>query len=299
MKKTNETPVKNQNNDEKYVETLVSSVIEDFNARRQERFNYEKQWQLNINYLMGNQYAQISPTGEVLEEEKTFYWQSRSVYNHIAPIIETRLAKLSNIRPVMSVRAAGAEDSDIKTAELSSEILNSAYQKLSLDEKINQACSWAENCGTAFYKIIWNNNGGNCVELDGEKVYEGEVDVSVIPPFEIFPDSLYRSKVEDCKSIIHARAMHVDDIYAIYNKQVNGEDIDAFLLTSKNNYNGGYKAKTISSTLHDHALVIEKYEKPRTRAVKSSVLIPTLPQGIWWYTSITALDGSWRCCGCL
>ena len=252
-----------KSNDEKYLETLVSSVIEDFNARRQERFNYEKQWQLNVNYLMGNQYAQITPTGEVLEEEKTYYWQSRSVYNHIAPIIETRLAKLSNIRPIMSVRASSPEDSDIKTAELSSEILNSAYQKLCLDEKINEACSWAENCGTAFYKIIWNNNGGSSYELDGEKVYEGEVDVSVIPPFEIFPDSLYRSKIEDCKSIIHARAVSVNDVEALYGVQLSGEEIDVFTLSNSGmSYNGGYKSKTVSSTVKNSVLVIERYEAP-------------------------------------
>ena len=72
-------------------EQLAKQVEEDFNRRREERKSLEQQWQLNMNYLMGNQYAFVSPTGELSEEEKDYYWQNRAVYNHIAPIFETRL----------------------------------------------------------------------------------------------------------------------------------------------------------------------------------------------------------------
>ena len=91
-------------------EYLAKEVEEDFNRRREERKSLEEQWQLNMNYLMGNQYAQILPTGELCEEEKDYYWQNRTVYNHIAPIFETRLAKLSRVRPTMSVRASGEDE---------------------------------------------------------------------------------------------------------------------------------------------------------------------------------------------
>ena len=73
-----------------------------------------------MNYLMGNQYCEIASDGDVREEEEDYYWQRRNVYNHIAPIVETRIAKLSRVRPVMSVRAAGSEEADIKTARISS-----------------------------------------------------------------------------------------------------------------------------------------------------------------------------------
>ena len=95
----------NLDENERYMQNLVASVIADFNMRREERLSIEKQWQLNVNYLMGNQYAEITPTGEVKEENKYYYWQSRNVYNHIAPIIETRLSKLSNV-PSQSWTAA-------------------------------------------------------------------------------------------------------------------------------------------------------------------------------------------------
>lgn len=251
---------------ERYYEDLVKAVKDDFNARREERLETEKQWQLNMNYLMGNQYAEITPTGEVREEDKNYYWQSRNVYNHIAPIIDVRLAKLSNVRPVMSVRASGGEDLDLKTAEISSEILNSTYARLNLDEKINNACSWVESCGTVFYKIIWNPLSGRIIGCEnGNDVYDGDVDVSVIPPFEIFPDSLFHSEIDDCKSIIHARAMNVDDVKALYGVDLQGEEIDVFTLTDSSiSYNGGYRKKTVSGTVKNSVLVIERYESQST-----------------------------------
>ena len=49
---------------------LAKEVSEDYERRREERRSLEQQWQLNLNYLMGNQYAEIAPTGEIDEEEK-------------------------------------------------------------------------------------------------------------------------------------------------------------------------------------------------------------------------------------
>lgn len=246
-----------------YKQDIVQSVYEDFEIRRKERLLLEQQWQLNLNYYYGNQYCEVAPNGEIREEDKYFLWQSRNVYNHIAPIIDTRISKLERVKPKMSVRASGGEEIDLKTANVSSDILNATYERLNITELISKATVWSEITGTAFYKVTWNNFGGKKMSnKDGKNVFEGDVKVDVLSPFEIFPDSISHESIEDCKSIIHARAMHVDDIYSIYNKQVKGEDVDAFLLASKNNYNGGYKAKSISSTLHNHVLVIEKYEKP-------------------------------------
>ena len=107
------------------------------------------------------------------------------------------------------------------------------------------------------------------------------MDIEFVSPFEIYPDSLFNQEVEDCKSKIHARAMHVDDIYALYGIEVEGENLQN-LLTFKtrkdySNYQKNYA---------DYALVIERYEKPSraypngrvvTIAGKSLLYIGELP----------------------
>lgn len=254
---------KTESKNPKYYDDLVSEVKEDFSRRREERRSLEQQWNLNANYLSGNQYCEISPTGDVLEEENYYYWQNRNVYNHIAPIIETRLAKLSRVRPNMSVRAAGREDSDLKAAKIASDILKATAGRVDLDTVISKATLWSETLGTSFYKVMWNGNKGKLIgEVDGEAVKEGDVDVIAVSPYEIFPDSLFKEEISDLKSIIHARAMDVGDIRSLYGVEVEGKDVDVFSLTPTASDNYSSQSKIASGVVHGAEIVIERYEKP-------------------------------------
>ena len=252
-----------QNKKDKFYEELVASVKEDFIKRREERRGLEQQWNLNINYLLGNQHAEIAPDGQVREEDSYYYWQNKNVYNQIAPIIETRLAKLSRVRPMMSVRAASGEDCDLKAAKIASDLLDATAGRVELDSVISKATLWSETLGTAFYKIMWNGDKGKQLgEINGASVKEGDVDVIALSPFEVFPDSLFREEISDLKSIIHARAVSVDDIYMIYGQRVDGEDIDVFSLSPTKSGAIGSLNKVSSGVVHDSALVIERYERP-------------------------------------
>ena len=114
-----------KNNDLIYEEQIVSDVINDFKNRQAERRNFELQWQLNMNFLMGNQYCGIGPAGDIEDTDKEYYWQEREVYNHIAPIVDARLAKLSNLKPTMTFVPSSGDERDIKTAKVSKKIVNS------------------------------------------------------------------------------------------------------------------------------------------------------------------------------
>ena len=59
----------------KVEEKLVNEVIEDFKKRQEERRSFEAQWQLNMNFVMGNQYCGIGYNGEITDFEKQFFWQ--------------------------------------------------------------------------------------------------------------------------------------------------------------------------------------------------------------------------------
>lgn len=247
---------------QQFLNELVSEVKEDFLSRREERRPLEEQWRLNFNYLMGNQYCDISPDGTVFEEEKYYYWQDRNVYNHIAPIVETRVAKLARVRPVMSVRAAGSDDRDLKTAKIATNVLNSTYHRVGLDGVIARATLFSEVYGTAFYKIFWDSEKGRKLGLDdNEYVYEGDVSIVPVSPFEIYPDSLFHDGIENLKSLIHARAMHVKDVYEKYGVKVKGEDIDVMRM-EKSATQTNFSGKVTSGIAHDNVIVIERYEMP-------------------------------------
>ncbi len=260
--------LKTKNDDYFYEEQIVNNVLEDFKNRQAERRSFELQWQLNMNFLMGNQYCQIGPSGEIEDEDKDYYWQQREVYNHIAPIIDARLSKLSNMKPSMTVVPASGDERDIKTAKVSKKIVNSIYNKLAVSGMINQANKWSEVCGTSFYKVTWNSAKGSLIGKNdlGKAISSGDVEITVCPPFEIYPESSSCTDINDCKSIIHARAYHVDDIKNIWGVEVEGSDVNVFSLDNSNMSDAfgffGENKRYINGTRKDYAVVIEKYEAP-------------------------------------
>ncbi len=245
---------------------LIAQIKEDFEARREARRSIEKSWELNMNFVSGNQYCDLSPTGEIVQEDKEFYWQSRRCFNHIAPTIDTRLARLAKVRPTLEVRAFSDSEADIKTARLSSNILKSVKNKLDLDGIISRACIWSETCGTAFYKVIWNFNDGNVIGTDetGHSLKEGDVNVIALSPFEIYPDSLTAESMDEVKSIIHAKAVPVSEIRERFGVELAGSEIKDFPLVPFSQA-GGWKKPTDSAAhpvLEDAEIIIERYTRP-------------------------------------
>lgn len=265
---------KNVNNksrmlEEKFEEEIVALVKEDFLKRQQERKIVEKQWQLNMNFLAGNQYCGISSFGEVEDYQKQYFWQEREVYNHIAPIMEQRKSRLLTIRPVMTVIPATDSENDTNTAKVSKKILNAVYHKLKIDEQIEQATNWSEICGTSFYKISWDNLGGMTVGKDdkGKDIKEGEIKITVCPPYEIFPDNASCEKIEDCMSIIHAKCYDVRTIKNMWGVDVEPTSVDVMSMQGSTTSQGGlgytsFAPKVISEKVENSAVVIEKYDAP-------------------------------------
>ncbi len=256
--------VKNKQ-DKKFIEEIVNEVKQDFFNRQEERKHLERCWEIDMNFLSGNQYCDINYLGDIQEEDSRFFWQSKRVFNHIAPTIDSRLAKLIKQIPNLCVLPASDEENDIKTAKLSTSIIENEIESTNLKKVVWQATMWCETCGSAFYKIIWDNELGKKVgSADGEEIYEGDVKVVAISPFEIFPDSLSVENIEEANSIIHAKAISVDEIQKKYNVSIEGRDIDEFSLSPYSptaHYKQGV-AQPTRSIKHNHELVIERYEKP-------------------------------------
>ena len=246
-------------------EKLAGEVENDFLRLQQERKSLERSWQLNMNFVSGNQFCGIDAKGEIAEEDKAYFWQQRLAFNHIAAIVDTRLSKLSRIRPTLTVRAASDEESDRHSAELSSAILAAVHDSLDLDGVMNGATLWSEVCGTAFYKVVWNAEGGNTVGVTeyGKAVKEGNVAVVAVSPFEIYPYSLSVESVSAQPGIIHAKALPVEEIYDMYGVRLAGRDIKDFITASTvQNSDCPTNMPQITAIKHGYELVLERYIRP-------------------------------------
>ena len=245
---------------------LALAVQEDFAARREMRRSLERGWQLNMNFVSGNQYCDISSTGELVEEDSEFYWQSRRCFNHIAPTIETRMARLAKVRPSLAVRAFSDSEDDMKTARLCSNILKSVKSRVDLDKVISRATLWSETCGTAFYKVIWNYSDGDIIGADewGHSLKEGDVNVIALSPFEVYPDSLTAEDMNEVKSVIHAKAVPVSEIKEKFGVELAGRRIEDFPLTPYSSASAWKKPIDGDSrpVLDGAEILIERYTRP-------------------------------------
>ena len=243
-----------------YEEKIIDEVLEDFNRRRQERISLERQWELNRNFLIGNQYCDVNRRGEIVTDDKTYYWQNREVFNHIAPLVESRLAKFSRINPTISVRPKTDDDKDILSADVAEKLIAEVFKIADVSSEVKKVSAWSETCGTGFYKVVWDEKGGMKIgDVDGKGIYEGQVKIVAVSPFEIFPYSLTVENVKDQKSIIHARAMHVKDVFEKYGVEVDEEEVNVFeTITSVKGVDSSKKVEKNS------VVVIERYEKPTT-----------------------------------
>ena len=250
-------------------EKIVKEVLDDFKKRAEERKSFDLIWQINSNFLMGNQYCNVGYGGELEEQDRQFFWQEREVFNHIAPIYDIRFAKLSKVKPNINILPATNEEKDKQIAKISKKIYQSVKNKLEINEKVNQAIKWSEVCGTVFYKVGWNSNIGQVVGIgeNDKKLTSGEVELSVVSPFEIYPDSATCESLDECQSIIHAKAYKTSQIKSMYGIDVKGQDVNVFSLDGVSGSVGGLgfngaMPKIIQTRKTDSAVVVERYVRP-------------------------------------
>ena len=247
-------------------EALAQSVTADFEARQKARRQLERGWQLNMKFVSGDQFCDINSAGELEEEDTDFYWQSRRCFNHIAPTVDTRLARLAKVRPSLEVRAFSDSEEDMKTARLASNILKSVKSRIDLDGVISRATLWSEVCGTAFYKVVWNFGDGRVIGADetGHTLKEGDVNVVPLSPFEIYPDDLTAPTMSEVKSIIHAKAVPVSEIREKFGVELAGRTITDFAFAPYSCASGWKKPIDGSAdpSLEEREILIERYSRP-------------------------------------
>lgn len=233
-----------------YVQDLVAEVMNDFLKRQKDRKVFEAQWRLNDDFLQGKQNMRVNSLDDLESDDGGYSWQMNEVFNHVAPIVESRLAKLVCVRPEMDVMPTSDNENDVKTASLSRDILRSVYEKLNIAQLISKATNWSEIAGTSFYKITWNNCGGKKIyDKGGKCLFEGEVQVDVVSPFEIYPDMSAHEDIEDCESIIHAKKFSRKAIKNIWGVDVLKDSEDGMFV------------------------VVERYESPSVEYPEGRVVV--------------------------
>ncbi|MBU7006309.1 hypothetical protein [Phosphitispora fastidiosa] len=271
-------------------DAVVAMIQKEFKRRQDERRPFELQWRLNQAFLEGNQYVDINPVSMALDEiPKMFWWQEREVFNIVAPNIEMRSAKLGRMRPILKCRPGTGEQQDVRSAKVGTQLLKNNYYDEGIQLKLGDVICWMEACGTGFFKNTWNRNSGkifakmisqdpNTMQEIAEEIREGNLDVVAVPTPEIYPDSCYHQEVTNCRSIIHAKTYHLDEIEEIWGTRVPAEQTTAMQLQRSMTGIGGLGYglggfNIVTTKLENHAVVMEYWEIPTKKFSQGRLLI--------------------------
>jgi hypothetical protein len=255
---------------------IVTEMKTEFEKRREARVSRELSWQLNKEFLGGNQYCDINNATRSVEETPFSYDdEEREVFNLIASKIEARLARLNRAKPAMMTRPSSDSQRDISTAKVSTKILRGTYVEVKMQGKFKTANAWAEQAGTVFHKDVWNPRLGRLISPE-QDVHEGGPEHLIVPAFEIYPQSEYIEEVE-LQDIIHAKPFSVDDIESIYGLKLKGRTLDVYNLENSRISTGGmgYTAsvqKFAKGTMDNSELVIERHFPPCIKYPKGKLI---------------------------
>lgn len=258
------------------LEGLESYIRKEYDRRMEERRQFESQWQLNMAHLEGNQYAEVHPvTGEIHVPERHFDWELRDSFNHLAPIYETRLAKLGRNRTVLMAVPGSPEDEDVSSAKVATKLLAYNQDEQHMDELLADATNWSEATGTVLLKSIWNPAKGKALtDPLGNSFAIGDIETIVCSPFEILPHDSLKSRLEDQFSLMHVKAYpldsdHVQTLKELGAKmrgeemQIHAEDVQAVTVGRGWSVVSGASIPKFSvRRLKEHVTVAEYYERP-------------------------------------
>ncbi len=275
-----------------YKEDIISMVLSEVEKRKKDKLPLELQWNLNANFLAGNQYCEINPyRGNVEQVEPVFDWLERETFNQIAPLEETRIANLKKISLLMKVNPRTNELDDYAKADISTTLLQYVQKISGFKEKMNTMMLWNELCGSCFWLSWWDANAGDVlaeieevqIGEDGvEKkisraVHEGDLDYGLLTPYEVFPESMFKQGVRDQNTIILEQVKSVDEIYDLYGIKVDGREVESFELTPVVSGGGfGYENTRLSlgkTTVADAEKVVTYFEKPGRKRPHGRMII--------------------------
>lgn len=235
-----------------YQEDVVNFLKQELERRKNERRPLELNWNLNCNFLAGNQFCDINVHRSTVEQYYPVYdYLEHEVFNQIAPIVETRIANLRKLDFLMTVLPATDDPEDSEKAQISTALLRRLQKTSDFEKRKDNILLWSELCGSSFILSWWNKDAGDLCgyDPDGQPLFSGDVEYGLLSPYEVYPESIFKESVADQRSIIIEQVMNADDIAEKYGVKIKGREIDTFSLTPVDGAGGfGYEASVMSLT---------------------------------------------------
>jgi hypothetical protein len=280
----------------------ADSLVKKVDDLRRTRDLLERQWKLNLAFYKGKQYVFYNRKARRIESLPTDEgdkprYRVRLVSNQIAPNTQSLLSRLVKSKPQFFATPGSTGFEAQKAAEVAENLLEYWWDKFHLTEKREEAMLWAIICGNGFWKITWDDKAGPGMRVmlnpeTGEpivnplvqhlfeqrleqagidsseferRVYQGEIRVDVMSPFEVLLDDTAQV-FEDCKYAICAHSMSTDEIQKIYGVRLKPNAVNRYPDETLPGAFGNLESKVVENVreiFYGYFLPGEKYPEGR------------------------------------
>lgn len=132
-------------------------------AAKRARQPFEPTWYLDLAFYSGKQWVAFD--GFMLAEVELDDTRAKLVDNRIQPIVRTEIAKMTKTRPVFVGVPRSGDDSDMAAARLAERLLEYQWKHLGLLRKLRSALLWSRVCGAGFWKVTWDSEIGDGIDI--------------------------------------------------------------------------------------------------------------------------------------
>lgn len=153
----------------------------------------DQQQKLNLAYMLGQQYVVwddqrrrwARPTSNPDDPNAPI----RIPVNKIGGIVEHFIARLTKNAPEPQCRPVSDDDNDVGSAKAGTRILLHELHRLEWETVIVNLYFWIVPLAFAYLHPVWNPKGGKTAgTVEGEDVMEGEIELDIVPSFELSVD---------------------------------------------------------------------------------------------------------------
>jgi len=243
-----------------------SEVQKRYRAAKEIRRYYERNWQLNIAFFLGEQQVIYDLTGnKVRLAFPGSRKKPRLSSNLIRPRIALSYSSIASKELKYRVEVDPAGVDSAAKGKLIHSYLDYLWDTYNYQKTYYDALLWALLCGTAFVKWYFDPDVGPVYDFAGSVVSAGDPLVDAVSPFEmvIDPHARYLGEASWC---VHERVRSKEYVKQKYGKDVSG----AFTGDSLATLLGSLRPRVVQHRVPS-ALLSEYWERPS----------PSLPSGYY------------------
>ncbi len=244
---------------------------------KRSRSALDRTWKINLSFYKGQQWVFFNPTTQIveslptLEGEKPRY-RVRITNNHVLRGATKLLALVTKTKPILHATPSSQDASAVRSAKLAEQLVEFWWDNFKLKDKLDEAMLWGIIAGQGYWKITWDGNAGDPMEVvlnptDGsivtdpqmkqlfieeainmgidlkviqKKINMGDIKVQVLSPFEVYLDP-NASLLKDAKYGFCIHGMTPEEIQAQFGGEllspdsmpINFEAINSYRTTGK------------------------------------------------------------------